>query len=225
MRVASRICYVLGLALFFGIGSNASAVRADALYQVTNLGSNLVYGLSASGQVLEAYYASNQSPIGTPLLYSSYGPNAGQQNPIPLQSAMAMSANGTVSGYGPIPGSPLSQAEIYNVNTPNTPPTSVQTNFPALTGTLANNLYTSGVNDSGQAVGTANTLSPSYVPGGPALYGPQHAFLSEGATITDLGTLGGPSSAATAINNAGRSSVTPLLPTASRMHSCTLPAR
>src|SRR5262249_30943758 len=36
------------------------------------------------------------------------------------------------------------------------------------------------------------------------IYGVPHAFLSSGGTVTDLGTLGGPTSTATAINNSGQ---------------------
>ena len=50
----------------------------------------------------------------------------------------------------------------------------------------------------------AFTLGPGYVPGNSYISNTEHAFVSSGGTITDLGTLGGSTSAASAINNAGQ---------------------
>ena len=194
MSIASRTLRVLAVTLFLGAGPAASAVRADAYYQVTDLGRLIPNGLTNSGQVLESYYVpSATSPSGlgyTSVLYSSYGPTAGQQDPLPIVGT-AMSANGTVSGYVGSPSGSSGQAEIYNVNTPNTPPTPIVTNFPGTAGVLPNNVMTGAVNDSGQVVGAAFTLGPGYVPGNSYISNTEHAFVSSGGTITDLGTLGG----------------------------------
>jgi probable HAF family extracellular repeat protein len=204
MRITLRTRCSFSVVVFLAIGPIAPDVCADAIYQVTNLGENQIVGLTGSGQVVETYngppYAYN---VATPLLYSSYGPSAGQQTVLPLAGATAVSANGTVSGYTDNVYSQPSQGVIYNVNTPNAPPTPIQTNLgpPSVLGETAS---TAGVNDSGQAVGSAPVLPPNYVAGGPDFTPNQHAFLSSGATITDLGTLGAQASAATAINNAGQ---------------------
>ena len=127
------------------------------------------------------------------------------QNSIPLTGVSAISANGTLSGYTGSIYSSYSAAGIYNVNTPGVAPTLIQTDMPGTAGILDNTLYTNGVNDSGQVVGQASTLAPNYTAGsGMNPYGQQHAFLSSGQTITDLGTLGGTTSSATAINNSGQ---------------------
>jgi probable HAF family extracellular repeat protein len=204
MRITSRTRCGLSAVLFLAIGPLAPEVSADALYQVTNLGSINVVGLTDAGQVVQNYYGTSNPYNGpTPLLYSSYGPSAGQQTPLPLTSVTAVSPNGTVSGYGLYPGSPSDQAVVYNVNTPSSPPIPIQTNLgPA--NILGDALVTAGVNDSGQTVGSAPVLPANYVPGGPAFTPNQHAFLSNGSTITDLGTLSVQESAATAINNAGQ---------------------
>jgi probable HAF family extracellular repeat protein len=71
-----------------------------------------------------------------------------------------------------------------------------------------------GLNATGQASGESATQSvtvPSGGPGCPPVYGvhkpcvehPQHAFRYSGGVMTDLGTLGGLSSAATAVNATG----------------------
>jgi probable HAF family extracellular repeat protein len=58
-----------------------------------------------------------------------------------------------------------------------------------------------GINDSGQAVGLAETTVPD--PTNPP-YSEYHAFLWQNETMIDLGTLGGPKSIAWAINNSGQ---------------------
>jgi probable HAF family extracellular repeat protein len=203
MRIGSRMCCGLAIALACGLGPLSLTARGDGIYQVTNLGWTTVYGLTSAGQVLESYWVPGTNSA-VPIVYSSYGASAGQQNPIPLTGVSAISANGTVSGYNGSFFSYNSNSAIYNVNTPNVAPTPIQTDLPGTVGVLGNTLATSGVNDSGQAVGQAWTLAPNYTAGsGANPYGEQHAFLSSGQTITDLGTLGGTTSSATAINNSG----------------------
>ena len=96
MRTFSRMSRVPLIAVAFGIGPLASAVQADPMYQVTNLGDISPYGLNSSGQVL-AWYGGVSNNY-NPFIYNSYGPNAGQQIPIPLAGATALNDNGTVSG-------------------------------------------------------------------------------------------------------------------------------
>jgi hypothetical protein len=151
--------------LFAGLGCLTGALipsaSASPLYQVTKLGAIGAFGLDSSGRVLGGYTTSTRE---IPFVYNSYGPSAGQQIPIPLDGAVAMSGNGMVSGWVGAPASAIgtSNAEVYNVNTPNVPPTVIQGNLPGTTGVLATNLYTSGVNDAGQAVGQAWTLATPY---------------------------------------------------------------
>ena len=194
--MARRLRLLLVGALALAFGPLSLPGTASELYQVTNLGNLQVYGLDSSGQVLAVNTATSSSPQSTPFVYNSYGPSGGQEIRIPMVGATAMSANGTVSG-GLAPDGP-GQAAVYNVNTPNVPPTLVPTSLPgALTET---GLNTSGVNDSGQVVGSAATPSAN----GSGVQGPSHAFLATGSTITNLGTLGGPESWAKAVNNAGQ---------------------
>jgi probable HAF family extracellular repeat protein len=73
-------------------------------------------------------------------------------------------------------------------------PQYVVTDLGTLGGTLNYSSFAFGVNTAGQVVGRSydNTQSQS------------HAFLYNGGTMTDLGTLGGTSSSATGINSAGQ---------------------
>jgi probable HAF family extracellular repeat protein len=200
MRMTTRTRWAVWVALLIPIGPLAPNVCADALYQVTNLGNNQIVGLTAAGQVVESYYSGTPPYQTQNLLYSSYGPSAGQQTVLPY-AVMSVSANGTVSGFT---GSYNSiQPVIANVNTPNASPTPIQTNFPGLATIVGTNYTTMGVNDFGQTVGSAGTLPPGYVPG--VDFSPNyHAFISNGSSITDLGALGQQMSTATAINNAGQ---------------------
>lgn len=187
----------------------ARAVRADALYQTTDLGAVWSLGLNNSGQVLSPLSSLHDSPVGwSVVVYNSYGPNAGQQITLPLGTG-ATNDSGIVAGQT-IPAKMYATPVNVLVN-PNAP-TGNQTAFPSnLPSTLGYGLgpgTIAGVNDSNQVVGAANTIAG---PGEPAVWifgntqiGPTHAYLSSGGIVADLGTLGGPSSAAPAINNAGQ---------------------
>ena len=191
MRIISRMSVALYVGSLFAIGPLAPGAGADALYQVTNLGNNNPVGLTASGQALEYYYTGAATNQVMPLLYTSYGPNAGQQTFLPITGASAVSPNGTVTGYVVDATYPGGQAVNYNVNTPGVAPTPIETTFP---GVRAGVGLASAVNDSGQTVGASPLPGPS---------DSRYAFLSSGGTITNLGTLGAPQSAALAINNLG----------------------
>jgi probable HAF family extracellular repeat protein len=187
------------IALVFEIGPLAQVVHADPLYHVTDLGAIWVSGLTNSGQALGSASIGGNNPF----LYYSYGPNAGQEIPIPLGAASAVSDNGLVAGQTAVtPVDGLPRSVLYNSNTPTAPTTPLPTNLPG-TGTTLVPAPVNGLNDAGQAVGAANTLYPNSAASSER-FGPQHAFLSSGGKATDLGTLGGSSSAAMAINNAGQ---------------------
>ncbi|HZW32870.1 MAG TPA: DUF3466 family protein [Isosphaeraceae bacterium] len=207
MRPVSRKRRALLIVLAFAMGPLSRAVHADPLYQVTDLGAIQVFGLNNSGQVL-GQAAAGTSPwfdSGGPMtsfVYNSYGSNAGQQVSIPLGSVSAINNNGIVAGFTASPTMPT--AVLYDTNSPTGNETAVPTNLPGTLGNGVGNGTITGLNDSNQVVGTAYTAAPPGTPISSANdhLGPQHAYLSNGGTVTDLGLLGGSSPAATVIPGA-----------------------
>ena len=209
MRPASRIGVELLIVLAVAAGPLVRSAHADPIYQVTDLGAIQAVGLNNAGQVL-GQVAPNTPYSGAPvtyMVYNSYGSNAGQQSAVPLGDANAINNNGIVAGQKAYtPTSPMGGPVLYDSNSPTGNPTALNTSLPSVPAYWGWNGPIAGMNDSNQVVGNANMLAQpgSSYQSGNVNTGPFHAYLSSGGTVTDLGTLGGFTSAATAINNAGQ---------------------
>ena len=170
-----------------------SAAGNTIQYTVTDLGNlagdseSAAYGINNSGQVVGASYIPMAwDSTGHAFLYSNGTmSDLGTIGGFPFSAASGINASGQVVGYaGAAPGFTFlgdNHAFIYSNGT--------MTELHALGAYAA-----TGINDSGQVVGT-------FIPSGT---GSSHAFLYSNGTMTDLGTLGGKSSYAYGVNAGGQ---------------------
>lgn len=143
-----------------------SRADAAAMYTVTNLGNFGPQSINAQGMV------AGDVPFGV-AVYSGYGPNAGRIVPIPdSYDARGINASGQVLSSAPT-GSMIVSLDGATK--------------------LVSNSYVIAINDSGELVGTSLNGGVNY-----------HAFAQNGTRLTDLGTLGGPSSGAFGVNAYGQ---------------------
>lgn len=193
----------------------AATAFAEPLYNVTNLGYTVARDLSNSGTVVGRSW----TPGNPGFVYNAYGPNAGIYYNTPDDvTPKAVNSSGVMvndSGYirqnpdGSFYGEPSAaiaggyvqqindagQILIHSLDYPYQP---VVVNSDGSRASLGLGLNQhadgQGINSSGQLVGSAGFG-----------IGPDHAFLSSGGVVHDLGTLPGDNmSAATAINDPGQ---------------------
>jgi probable HAF family extracellular repeat protein len=189
----------------------AAVLCANPKYIITNLGtlpgetSSMAYGLNYSGQVVGAsfnhaflYSAGVMTDLGT--LGGNFGVARGINNsgqvvgysfvPGNFAFGMAINNSGQVAGDSYVPAfrheSTQYRALVFSNG-------NIQTL--SLLGSGDNN-HATGINDAGQVVGYSNYVFRDDTH--------WHAFLYSGNVMTDLGTLGEPTSMAEAINNAGQ---------------------
>ena len=155
------------------LSTHASRADASGLYTYTDLGDFHPYSINAQGD------ASGYQRVGTGVLYSGYGPNAGRIASIP-DASYIQKVNDRGQGIG-VTGSGDS---ILVTPTPAVGGTAGYARVDLKPGDHAYDL-----DNLGQVVGET--------------YG-KHAFLASGGQTTDLGTLGGGYSAALAINAFGQ---------------------
>lgn len=100
--------------------------------------------------------------------------------------AAGINSSGQIAGYSTLTGPTQLRATLWNSTTP------TDLGFGALSGAAG---YGNGINEGGQVVGAVQIVTHSVT---------SHAVLWDGGIVTDLGTLGGTSSAALAVNNPGQ---------------------
>ena len=175
----------------------SSRVGATPLYTVTDLGWVLPQGIDSAGNVLLTSQTPGFSFSGG--VFHSYGPQAGQVTP-PV-------AYGASSGVTSIPAEPyltaltgagslLGETPVGNSWAPTIWNQGTLTQLAAPPGDTYDRAY--AANAAGAVVGDVFTTgAPSFN---------YHGFLYQNGQMTDLGSLGGPSSSsiATAINSSGQ---------------------
>jgi len=185
-RLRTRIAQLAFLFAFAG-ATPATAATITALGSINSNG----YGINGAGQVVgssqPAFGIAQQAFLYSGGVITDLGTLGGSSS-----SAYGINASGQVVGSAYTAGNAATNAFLY-LNS-----SGVMTDLGTLGGPDS---YAYGINNSGQIVGDADTTV--LIPGnGNQHY--SHAFLYSGGSMTDLGTLGGPESAALGINASGQ---------------------
>jgi probable HAF family extracellular repeat protein len=213
------LCWIGLPALAVALWATAPQARADALYSISDLGSEVIpTGITPGGQIYTSaagkpyLYVNGQTvPVPTPGLnggvlagYNDHGQAAINTHlSDPGQTIHAyLGSGGSISDLGNIGSTTTIAAAINSSGTVVGAAQNGAANYHAFvsSGGRMVDLGTLG----GQASGASAINSLGQVVGSSALAdGSAHAFLFDGHKLLDLGTLGGLHSAATAINAAG----------------------
>jgi probable HAF family extracellular repeat protein len=219
--LARPLLTILAISLFVESRSHAAG-----LYQFTDLGNFQPQLINSQGMVV-----SNPSygVVAPSVVYSAYGPNAGQLTPIPGSFiAQGINAQGQVISGSPTGPSIVSEPDsgVEGMGSFRTVASDPSKTFLGINdgGQIVGETFSGhpffesggklvGLGLLGQSNGSANAINASgqivgdYELGGPGAIpyrGTYHAFLSSGGSLTDLGSLGGGYSQASAINAAGQ---------------------